>query len=158
MTSALRPSKIRFNFLSLNARSLFNKNEELSTLTKKLNPIFVCVQETWCHGGEPDSHYHMSDYSIHRRDRTDRVGGGVCIYVHTQKVQTVERLHELELEKVEEDLEAIWLKINVAGLRKSLIVGSIYRPPNTPIEPFLRNLERCLRHKRKMGDHYNPCG
>ena len=42
---------------------------------------------------------------------------------------------------------------NVAGLPKSLIVGSIYRPPNTPIEPFLTNLERCLRHKRKMGDH-----
>ena len=69
------------------------------------------------------------------------------ICTHT-KVQTVERLHELE-----EDLEAIWLKINVAGLPKSLIVGSIYRPPNTPIEPFLRNLERYLRHKRKMGDH-----
>ena len=61
----------------------------------------------------------MSDYSIHRRDRTDRVGGGVCIYVHTQKVQTVERLHELE------DIEAIWLKINVAGLPKPLILGSI---------------------------------
>ena len=42
---------------------------------------------------------------------------------------------------------------NEAGLPKSLIVGSIYRPPNTPIEPFLRNLERCLSHKRKMGDH-----
>ena len=72
MTSALTPSKIRFNFLSLNARSLFNKNEELSTLTKKLNPSFVCVQETWCHDGEPDSHYHMSDYSIHRRQSMRR--------------------------------------------------------------------------------------
>ena len=40
------------------------------------------------------------------------------------------------------------------GLPKSLIVAvGSYRPPNTPIEPFLRNLERCLRHKRKMGDH-----
>ena len=90
----------------------------------------------------------MSDYSIHRRDQTDRVAGGVCMYAHTQKVQNVERLHELE-----EDIEAICLKINVAGLPKSLIVGSIYRPPNTPTEPFLRNLDRCLRHKRKMGDH-----
>ena len=45
----------QYTFLSLNARNHFNKIEELSEVTGKLNPLFICVQETWCVHGEPDS-------------------------------------------------------------------------------------------------------
>ena len=101
----------QYTFLSLNARSLFNKIEELSEVTGKLNPLFICVQETWCVHGEPDSFYHIDGFSLFRRDRVDRSGGGVCVYVNTSQARTIERI------ELDNDIEAIWLKITVENIQ-----------------------------------------
>ena len=93
----------RYTFLSLNARSLFNKIEELSEVTEKLKPLFICVQETWCVHGKSDSFYHIDGFSLFCRDRVDRIGGGVCIYVNTSQAHTIEQI------QLDNDIEAIWL-------------------------------------------------
>ena len=103
-------------FLSLNARRLFNKIEELSEVTEKLNPLFICVQQTWCVHGEPDSFYHIIRFSLFRRDRADRIGGGVCVYVNTSQARTIEQI------ELDNDIEAIWLKITVEDIQNTIIV------------------------------------
>ena len=117
-------------------------------MTGKLNPLFICVQETWCVHGEPDSFYHIDGLSLFRRDRVDRTGGGVCVYVITSQARTIERI------EMDNDIEAIWLKITVENIQKPIIVASIYRPPNNPIDPFLSSLDRCLRCTNRLHEHY----
>ena len=78
-----------------------------------LNPLFICVQETWCVNGEPDSFYHIDGFSLFRRDRVDRTGGGVCVYVNTCQARTIERI------ELDNDIEAIWLKITVQNIQKT---------------------------------------
>ena len=138
----------RYTFLSLNARSLFNKIEELSEVTEKLKPLFICVQETWCVHGEPDSFYHIDGFGLFRRDRVDRIGGGVCTYVNTSQANTIEQM------QLDNDIEAIWLKITAENIPKPMIVASIYRPPTNPIDPFLSSLDRCLRRTNQLHDLY----
>ena len=99
-------------------------------MTGKLNPLFICVQETWCVHGEPDSFYHIDRFSLFRRDRVDRTGGGVCVYVNICQARTIERI------ELDNDIEAICFKITVENIQKPIIVASIYRPPKNPIDPF----------------------
>ena len=39
-------------------------------------------------------------------------------------------------------------------IQKPIIVASIYRPPNNPIDPFLSSLDRCLRRTNRLHEHY----
>ena len=137
----------RYTFLSLNNRSLFDKIEELSEVTEKLNPLFICVQETRCVHGEPDSFYRIDGFNLFRRDRVDRIGGGVCIYVNTTQARTIEQL------QLNDDIEAISLKITVENIQKPIIVASISRSPNNPIDPFLSSLDRRLRQPNRLHEH-----
>ena len=100
-----------------------------------------------CHG-KPDSFYHFDGFSFFRRDRVDRIGGGVCIYVNTSQARTIEQI------QLDNDIEAIWLKITVETIQKPVIVASIYRPPNNPIDPFLSSLDQCLRRTNRLHEHY----
>ena len=97
----------RWTFLSFNSRSLYNKLEELDSLLTDLSPppTFIRVQETWCIPSEPDSLYNLVGYLTFRRDRPNRLGGGVLIYVRAEAVADVTRQPNLETEN-----EDLWLK------------------------------------------------
>ena len=41
---------------------------------------------------------------------------------------------------------------------RSIIVASIYRPPNNPIDPFLSSLDRCLRRTNQATRALHPSG
>jgi hypothetical protein len=66
--------------LYLNARSLGNKTSELQTLVTGVD--LLAVTETWL---KPEigncELLPGNDFSIHRRDRIDRVGGGTLLAV-----------------------------------------------------------------------------
>ena len=76
------------------------------------------------------------------------ISGGVCVYVNTSEARTIEQI------ELDNDIEAIWLKITVENIQKPIIVASIYRPPNNPIDPFLSSLDRCLRRTDRLHEHY----
>ena len=134
----------KFVFLSFNARSLFNKIGELELLIKTHSPLFISIQETWCIPYEPNSFYNISGYSLYRRDRNVRSGGGVCIYINDNAVSQADRKTELESPL----LEDIWIQIHTKSDQRSYLVGTIYRPPG-PIEPFFTTeLEKCLSRAR----------
>ena len=83
ITSMLMPAMHNITFLSINARSLFNKMDELSPLVASMQPSILAVCETWASPHDPDSFYDIPNYSLHRHDRTDTRGGGVAVYIHT---------------------------------------------------------------------------
>ena len=69
------------------------------------------MQKTRCVHGEPDSFYYFDGFSLFRRDRVDRIGGGVCVYVNTSQARTIEQI------ELDNDIETIWLKITVENIQ-----------------------------------------
>lgn len=149
MTSAGRPISVpirnmnNLTFLSCNVRSLHNKLDELQHLATSNQAAIIFVQETWCLPCEPDSLYEIDGFLFFRRDRTERTGGGVGIYVHPDHFTSIERLPLLQ-----NSTESLWLKLSLSSQSnlppKHLLVCTSYRPPNSAVEPYAAALEASL--------------
>ena len=71
----------------------------------------------------PDVLYAVPGFSIYRRDRVSRCGGGVLVFVNDQlKLKGQDDLENL-------DLEVIWLEVFPIKSKRSLFISGIYRPP-----------------------------
>lgn len=74
-----------------NVRSLVNKMDELSLLTRSQRDFrdaaAICLTETWLDGSFPDSSLQLPGFSFHRADRTTNSlkqrGGGVGCYINS---------------------------------------------------------------------------
>ena len=66
--------------------------------------------------------------------RLDKKGGGVSLYIN-EKIPFIER-HDLNV--FNEYIESVFIEIDKSKLNveKNVIIGVIYRPPNTDIEIF----------------------
>ena len=167
MTPARRPSahstlplpspptshQLPVHILTLNGRSLYNKVDELQETLRLLQnpPVVICVTESWCVTYEPDSLYALQQYSLFRRDRPDRPGGGVLVYVHTSQVSEATRMRELETAK-----EDIWLKITVYNSPTPLLLCATYRPPTssaTACTAFCSHIEHSIRVAKSLKGH-----
>ena len=112
-----------------------NKLEELrSTLSAASRPVVFGVSETWLNDSIPNGEVDIPSYVQYRRDRGSR-GGGLLVYVPAN-LRSQRRL-DLEAEGV----EVIWVELHVH--RKSILFGSIYRPPNADTE-VLENIAGML--------------
>ena len=69
------------NVMLLNARSVFNKLNELSSLVYSMKPSIVAITETWLRPCIPNDVLQLSGYVLHRMDRQGRIGGGVCVWI-----------------------------------------------------------------------------
>ena len=141
----------KFTFLSLNANSLFNKMDELQTLTATLPtpPLFISICETWCNPNEPDSLYALPKYLLYRRDRRGRCGGGVALYVLESAIAACERL-----KNVESDNEDLWIKVQLKEDNRTLTISSMYRPPDSDYINFVSSLERSLHKLQRYSTTY----
>ena len=57
-----------------------NAIQLLATDLKEHNPQLVLVSETWFTVKHDDSILAIDNYTLYRRDRVKRKGGGVCVY------------------------------------------------------------------------------
>ena len=78
----------------------------------------------------------MKDYSIHRRDRPGRRGGGLLLAVHKNLIAI--RRSDLEIDGVEIAVVEICQKS-----KDSVLFGVCYRPPNATNE-YSIILRQCL--------------
>ena len=142
------------HILTLNARSLYNKkvDELQGTLLSLQNPpAVICVTESWCVTHEPDLLYALQQYSLFRRDRPDRPGGGVFVYVHTSQVSEATRMRELETAN-----EDLWLKVTVYNSPTPLLLRTTYRPPTssaTVCMAFCSHIEHSIRVAKSLKGH-----
>ena len=118
--------------LIVNFQSFFHKRVEFSNLLNDLKTDVVLASETWLTKDHLNSELCLNDYDIFRNDRSSR-GGGVFIAV--RKELCGEALPFCK------DLESIFVKVNVKG-RKSVIFGSVYRPPNSPFDFSLKTVNQ----------------
>ena len=84
----------------------------------------LSLNETFLKSSIPDSLYSVQGFSVYRRDRKDKNGGGVMIYINDE----LNHRRRTDLESV--DVEAIWIDIYPYKSNRSALVAGIYRPPS----------------------------
>ena len=106
--------------LSWNANSLKAHGEELKQFisTETHIPDIICVQETFLKNTDE---FNLDGYSIIRKDRLERKGGGVATMIRRGISYT-------ELTTINNTVENIIIEINL--LTKKIKIGNIYCPPN----------------------------
>ena len=77
--------------------------------------------ETWF---TEDSCPIIPGFTLYRKDRLKRIGGGVCIYINSRFNSYL--FSEKELGIVNPAVETIWCVVKVGG--ESVLVGCVYRP------------------------------
>lgn len=144
----------RLKCFYLNARSIKNKFQELETVVISGGYDLVGITETWLSEEDGDE-YNIEGYKLFRRDRLNRRGGGVALYVK-------ENLDVHEITEMGHVLpcEDIWVRL-IGKQETGLNIGVCYRPPasdNTLNELlFTRIRQSCSGGKTLvMGDFNYP--
>ena len=112
-----------FSVVHYNIQSLLNKVDILESELSSFD--VVCLSETWLDHRTTESDIKMHGFKMpYRRDRQGDNHGGICVYVK-ENVYAKRRI-DLELQ----DIECLW--IEVSSNRNKLLIGTFYRPPNSP--------------------------
>ena len=99
-----------------------NKREALAQLNSDYNHDIIMATETWLNDSIKSSELLLEKYNTYRRDRFDKIRGGVLIAI--KKELDSEVCHSSK------STESLYCKINVCSNR-TVIVGSVYRPPKS---------------------------
>ncbi len=111
-----------FSVFHVNIQSLRPKLDLLEYETQFYDVIVFT--ETWLNNTIQDNSLQIPNFSqLHRLDRQNRIGGGVAIYVRDSL--TSKRRYDLEVT----NLEAIWVEVKIKS--RTILIGGIYRPPNS---------------------------
>ena len=93
----------------------------------------IGVTETWLDEYKYEM-YNMCNYDSVHRYRNGKKGGGVSVYIH-DKIPFIIRE---DLEYFDSEMEAVFIEIekNIFNTKSNILVGVIYRMPNTSISIF----------------------
>ena len=84
----------------------------------------LCISETWLHAQLGDKEVSVEGYNIIRKDRTNKIGGGVCVYVKSS-LTIIDRNDTIS----QYDIETILLEFKCK--ENNFLVCCVYRPPNS---------------------------
>ena len=135
---------IQHNIRGLNSK-LGDIDYLLSHTLAHGTPDIALLCETWLTPNSPKPL--ISGYTIERADRLHKKGGGVCILLSSRC--KYKRRHDLE-GCGETQTESCFIELK--NWNSNIILGSLYRPPNSDIPSFLEKLEstiRQVRHEKK---------
>lgn len=132
--------KDHFSLIHFNARSLSQNSDSISSYLHALKHKFsiIGISETWL-SDETSSQYNIEDYNFLSCNRNDRQGGGVGLYINNQLNFT--RLTDIEIND-DNICQSIFIEIKLD--QRNIIVGIIYRPPNSNQNSFLDYIENTL--------------
>ena len=124
-----------------NVRSLSKNFDQLHYFIEQLkfNHGVIGVCETWLKEDAPTSLFTIDGYTLISNNRIDRRGGGVGFYVSKH----------LKFKLIDEccitldTIESIFIEIELLN-KKNIIVGEVYRPPNSNSASFLDSLTSIL--------------
>ena len=106
--------------LNINCQSINNKQHQIENVIDSLKPDIIIATETWLDLSIGNSQFFPTNYDIYRRDRTDRVGGGVLIAIHNKFLSS-------EIPELDTDAEIVWARIQRSGC-KDLRICAFYNP------------------------------
>lgn len=150
---------IQFSMTHLNIRS---SNKNLDTFTNYLSTLpfefsVIGLSETWLTSNNADI-INLAGYNHVYKTRVGKIGGGVSIYV---KENIAFQLRD-DLSDVNENYECIFIEINkdVVHTKKNVVMGVVYRMPNTDISIFNSGYKTIMKKINKekklayiMGDY-----
>jgi hypothetical protein len=135
LNSKINESINYFSVLHHNIRSAQKNLESLQHLLHSINIDFsiIGLTETWLNQFN-FSLYGIDGYFSEHNFRQNRRGGGVALYIKN----TIKYKCRTDLDILNDFIESKFIEIQTetTGIEKPIIVGVIYRPPNTDIEDF----------------------
>lgn len=131
--SNLNKSEGDLDIVQLNVRGLKSKLDDLSTLLVDLKlPDVMIISETWLKAGE-EKFVNIEGYNFIGAPRPNKKGGGVGFLI--RKGLLYRELTELNQLNTSKTFEHYYIELK--GDHQNVVLGSIYRPPNTCLETFL---------------------
>jgi hypothetical protein len=136
--------------MTVNCRSIRDKQQEFKTALHYLKPDVVCATEPWLKGVKPGSNPTKDaiksresfppNYNVYRNDR-GTLGGGVFIMVE-KSITSVEQTSLIT------DGEIEWVKIKMKN-QKDLLIGSFYMPHREQkhLDELQKSLTKISNHK-----------
>ena len=136
--------------LQLNIRGLSSKLEELKQLLENLadskKPDIILLSETWLNKNSLKISipgYHL--FNIHR---THKKGSGVSVLI-SSVIKSRHKIVNIELDTIELCL----VEIKLEHSQKNIVVGSLYRPPNTSCVKFVNEYENLIKTLKLADTH-----
>lgn len=124
-----------FSTFHLNIRSLSNKYDTFLNYLSSLNHAFsvIALSETWL-TEESKDFFKLPNYNSVHHVRQNRIGGGVSLFIHDDyEFRTRE---DFCLMSDTTEVESIFLELTGFSGGKNVIVGVVYRPPDSTINVF----------------------
>ena len=119
----------------LNIKSLPKHSDELEMYLNSLDFqfSFIGLTETWLDSNKCDL-YGLPGYVSEDKYRQNRRGGGVSIFIK----ETIKYKTRSDLDRFDEHFETLFIEIDSTcfNTKKSIIIGVVYRMPDTSIEIF----------------------
>ena len=132
-----------FSVFHLNIRSVPKHIQDLNNYLSNINVKFTILglSETWV-SNSSSGIYNMEGYDQIENYRTNRTGGGVSLYIK----KNVKYLRRSDLDIFDNHLESLFVEIDKQSVncRRNVIVGVLYRPPNTDPDAFIQSLTPLL--------------
>lgn len=139
-----RQCSFLLSIMHCNVRSISKHFDDFTEYLQSLDKTFsvIGLSETWSSKEKCDL-YNIEGYSkvdVCRQD--DRRGGGVCLYIHNALDFKVRYDLEFSVESFESCFAELSSKS--VGTSCNLVVGVVYRPPNTDSNEFMLNMLNVL--------------
>lgn len=122
-----------------NIRSAPKNLESMEYYLQNVNIKFdiIGLTETWFNENNVNR-YDMDGYVHEYNYRKSRKGGGVSLFIKNN----IKYKPRADLDVICESAEALFIEVSkdVVGCDKNIVIGCIYRPPDSNIETFIRSL------------------
>ena len=141
------------NIMHFNVRGLLNKQLELHDLMTNCGGRTIhvaCLNETWLTDTNK-SHVSLKGYTYTGKEQVNKKGGGVGFLI-SDKLKFRRRDDLIEQMKTFE-FAVIELKL----CKETLLIVSIYRPPNTPISAFVEEYSLCWKSLNSFAGNVIIC-
>ena len=127
--------------INTNVRSLPNKIDDLNTVINSNHIDVAVTTESWLNDDIPDQAVSINGYTLFRKDRKGRTGGGVACFVKSSL--TVHHWTELQ----DEDVESVWLTVRSHKMPRVtpwITFGAIYHPPDAKEYILTAHISKCI--------------
>lgn len=131
-----------FSLAHFNLRSLSKNGEKLHCYLNLLNVEFsaIAISETWVNNNHDTSSFNIPEYDLILNNRESKSGGGVGLYLKSNIKYQIR--HDLKL-STDELSDSLFIEI-IREKDKNIVIGVLYRPPDSNTAKFLESLETIL--------------
>ena len=142
----IKTSQKDLRVVQINTRGIKSKLDELDTLISDLkDPDIIIISETWLKKGE-ENFIKIKGYKFEGIPREHKKGGGVGFLI--KKGLIYREMTSLNKNNSDPTFEHFYLELK--GDRNNIILGSIYRPPNTNLDKFMAEYKNSLEQLTKL--------